>query len=109
MDDFDAYTTHKHPGNPVAFDSEKRDLYLQIEQLKAGNIKLLGALSHIRAVLRGESGYDDHELAGVINGAIDEATKWKRGGRNERHAESRRGTDNASIRCRNTNRSTSAT
>ena len=34
MDDFDAYTTHKHPGNPVTFDSEKRDLHLQIAALK---------------------------------------------------------------------------
>ena len=33
MDDFDAYTTNKHAGNPVPMDTEKRDLYLRIAEL----------------------------------------------------------------------------
>jgi hypothetical protein len=35
MDDFDAYTTNKHAGNPVPMDTEKRDLYLRIAELEA--------------------------------------------------------------------------
>lgn len=35
MDDFDAYTTHKHPGNPVPVDGEKRDLHLRIAALES--------------------------------------------------------------------------
>ena len=33
MDDFDWYTKNKHAGNPVPFDSEKRDAHLRIAEL----------------------------------------------------------------------------
>jgi hypothetical protein len=35
VDDFDAYTTNKHAGNPVPMDTEKRDLYLRLAELEA--------------------------------------------------------------------------
>ena len=46
--------------------------------LEISNKKLLGAFDHLRNILRRESGYDAHEVAAVINAAIDSAVELER-------------------------------
>ena len=47
MDNFDGYTTYKHPGNPVSVDAEKRDAYLRIREQEAKIKRLSEALQDV--------------------------------------------------------------
>jgi hypothetical protein len=45
MDNFDGHTTHKHPGNPISVDTEKRDAFLRIREQDAKIKRMSEALN----------------------------------------------------------------
>jgi hypothetical protein len=84
VDDFDAYTTNKHAGNPVLMDTEKRDLYLRIAELEA-EVKTLRKDAERYRWLRDVAPKGTGEIADIrsnhstdeINAAIDAAREGK--------------------------------
>lgn len=88
MDDFDWYTTSKHPGNPVPIDTEKRDLHLRIKSLESEVAALRQQVEGMRGAL-GQARFCINELVPtgkdrdftlkIINAAID-ARKESRNG-----------------------------